>query len=55
MAVSTTVNYQGGERYTLDGCEHHSTLPREREEHTLRGYKYHSKLPREREVHTQGL
>jgi len=34
MAVTTTVNYRGRERYTLDGCEYHSKLPREREVYT---------------------
>jgi len=54
MVVSTTTNNRVRERYTLDGCEYHSKLPREREVHT-RWLWYQSKLSREREVHTQGL
>jgi hypothetical protein len=32
--VSTTVNYRGRERYTLEGCWYHSTVQRERTIHT---------------------
>ena len=32
--VSTTVHYGGRERYTLEDCEYHSTLQRERKVHT---------------------
>jgi hypothetical protein len=33
-AVSTTVHYRGGERFTLKDCEYHSTQQRERKVHT---------------------
>jgi hypothetical protein len=33
-AVGTTIHYRGRERYTLEDCEYHSTLQRERKVHT---------------------
>jgi hypothetical protein len=33
-AVGSTLHYRGRERFTLKGCEYHSTLQREREVHT---------------------
>jgi hypothetical protein len=33
--VSTTVNYRGRERFTLEGCEYHSTLQREKQVHIV--------------------
>ena len=33
-AGSTTVNYRGRERYTLEDCEYHRKLQRDREVHT---------------------